>query len=87
MKTLLPATLACALASPLVFAEPAQPTACLAAPNHLILSRANQDAASDFYQQLAATKSNVFFSPYSISSALAMVTSGARGDTEAEMRK
>lgn len=83
MKTLFCSALACTLAS----AEPAQPTVCLAAPNHLILSRANQNTANDFYQQLATSKGNVFFSPYSVSSALAMVSSGARGETEAEMRK
>ncbi len=87
MKPLLHTALACTLASPLILAEPGQPTGCMNAPGHLVLSKGNQATASDFYQQLAATKGNVFFSPYSISSALAMVTSGARGDTEAEMRK
>ncbi len=87
MKTLLSTALTCTLASTLILAQPGQPTICMAAPSHVVLSKGNQATAGDFYQQLAATQGNIFFSPYSVSSALAMVTSGARGDTEAEMRK
>jgi len=43
--------------------------------------------AIDVYRQLAAENGNVFFSPYSISSAMTMVYAGARGDTAAEMEK
>jgi len=41
--------------------------------------------AIDVYRQLATESGNLFFSPYSISSALAMTYAGARGDTAAEM--
>jgi serpin B len=43
--------------------------------------------AIDLYKQLAATEGNVFFSPFSIDTALAMTSAGARGDTLAEMNK
>ena len=43
--------------------------------------------AIDVYKQLAAEGGNIFFSPYGISTAMAMVYAGARGDTAAEMAK
>ena len=43
--------------------------------------------AVDFYRQLAVEDGNVFFSPYSISSALAMTYGGAKGATKQEMRE
>ena len=48
---------------------------------------ANSDFAWNLYKQLSREKSgkNLFFSPYSISSALAMTAEGARGDTAAQM--
>ena len=47
----------------------------------------SNDFALDLYQQLGAASKdqNLFFSPYSISSALAMAWAGARGGTETEM--
>ena len=41
--------------------------------------------AFDLYRQLKTEDGNVFYSPYSISQALAMTYAGARGETEAEM--
>ena len=41
----------------------------------------------DFYRQLAADAGNAFFSPYSISCALAMTVAGASNETEREIRK
>ncbi len=39
----------------------------------------------DLYQQLRSSESNLFFSPYGISAALAMADAGARGSTETQM--
>ncbi|MBN2685377.1 MAG: outer membrane lipoprotein-sorting protein [Pontiellaceae bacterium] len=41
--------------------------------------------AVDLYNQLSAEDGNLFFSPYSISSALAMTYGGARGETAEQM--
>ena len=41
----------------------------------------------DLYQKLKAEKGNLFFSPYSISTALSMAYTGARGKTKEEMAK
>ena len=51
--------------------------------------QANSDFAFDLYRQLAKENAgkNMFFSPYSISSALAMTAEGARGQTALEMGK
>jgi len=46
---------------------------------------ANNAFALDLYQKLKDKPGNLFFSPYSISSALAMTCAGARGQTEIEM--
>ncbi len=43
--------------------------------------------AFDLYAKLKGRKGNLIFSPYSISTALAMTYAGARGETAAEMRK
>src|SRR5437660_11971290 len=43
--------------------------------------------ALDLYARLRGEDGNLFFSPYSISTALAMTRAGARGDTAAEMDK
>jgi serpin B len=45
----------------------------------------NNAFAFDLYAQLRAQPGNLFYSPYSISSALAMTYAGARGDTAVEM--
>lgn len=46
---------------------------------------ANNQFAVDLYGRLGSREGNLFFSPYSISKALAMTYAGARGDTEQEM--
>ena len=43
--------------------------------------------ALDLFQQLRTEKGNLFYSPFSISQALAMTFAGARGDTEKQMAK
>lgn len=50
-----------------------------------ILSDGNNTFALDLYQALKDNEGNLFYSPYSISSALAMTYAGARGETEKQM--
>jgi serpin B len=47
--------------------------------------RGNTDFTLDLYQKLRKLEGNLFFSPYSISTALAMTYAGARGDTQTQM--
>lgn len=47
--------------------------------------RENNQFAADLYGRLARQPGNLFFSPYSISSALAMTYAGARGKTAEQM--
>ena len=49
------------------------------------LADGNTAFAFDLYQALQSEKGNLFFSPYSISTALAMTYAGARGETEQQM--
>src|SRR5215468_3348507 len=51
------------------------------------LVEGNTAFALDLYAQLKSTPGNLFFSPYSISTCLAMTYGGARGDTESQMAK
>jgi serine protease inhibitor len=51
------------------------------------VAQGNTAFAIDLYQQERSKPGNLFFSPYSISTALAMTYAGARGDTAAEMAK
>jgi serpin B len=49
------------------------------------LAEGNSAFAIDLYHQLASGNDNLFYSPYSISSALAMTYAGAEGNTAQEM--
>ena len=49
------------------------------------LVASNTAFALNLYQELATNQGNFFFSPFSISTALAMTYAGARGETEAQM--
>ncbi len=51
------------------------------------LNLCNNEFAFDLYGKLRAEKGNLFFSPYSISTAMAMAYAGARGQTNIEMAK
>lgn len=50
-----------------------------------MLVNGNSDFAFDLYQALNKEDDNIFYSPYSISLALAMTCAGARGETEQQM--
>ena len=50
-----------------------------------VVVTANTRFAFDLYARLKSTDGNLFFSPYSISTCLAMTWAGARGDTESQM--
>jgi serpin B len=53
-------------------------------PNPVVVE-GNTDFAIDLYRELKDTKGNLFFSPYSISTALAMTYAGARENTARQM--
>ena len=63
--------------------ERAAPTAADA--DLAALARGNTTFAFDLYEALREDGGNLFYSPYSISLALAMTYAGARGDTETQM--
>ncbi|KAG8177425.1 hypothetical protein JTE90_026210 [Oedothorax gibbosus] len=56
-------------------------------PEILALSEANNYLAVNLHKELAKEGQNVFFSPFSISTALAMLFCGSRSETAAEMRQ
>ena len=49
------------------------------------LARGNNAFALDLYRALSGGEGNLFFSPFSISQALAMTLAGAKGETERQM--
>jgi serpin B len=57
-----------------------------AVPDSLLI-RGNTAFALDLYSYIRSDSKNVFFSPYSISTALAMTYAGARGESESQMSK
>ncbi|XYI00176.1 serpin family protein [Sorangium sp. So ce1128] len=76
-----PGTAGCVVASDKQrISDPAVPAADLKE-----LVGGNTDFALALHQQLAGMPGNLFYSPYSMSSALAMTYAGARGATETEM--
>jgi serpin B len=54
-------------------------------PDVEVVVDGNAQFALDLYDRLRRTPGNLFFSPYSISTALAMTYAGARGNTERQM--
>lgn len=76
--------LAAALACVCGFAD-AQSTSNVLDPDVASVVRDNNTFAFDLYGQLAQQDGNLFFSPYSISNALAMTYAGARGETAKQM--
>src|SRR5207244_6809175 len=67
----------------LTAAEPRQQIS----PDAGALAQSNNAFAFDLYAQLSHEDGNLFFSPYSISNALAMTSAGARGKTANDMVK
>jgi serpin B len=65
----------------------ASPMKTLATDGTADLTAGNTAFALDLYAQLKSGDGNLFFSPYSISTCLAMTYAGARGDTEAQMAR
>lgn len=59
----------------------------VAAASHKSVAQGNTELAVDLYRDLGRQQGNLFFSPLSISSALAMTYAGAREDTAAQMKK
>jgi serpin B len=53
--------------------------------NKQIIVQGNSEFALELYAKLRSREGNLFFSPYSISTALAMAHAGARGQTESQM--
>jgi serpin B len=62
--------------------EPNQPSQLTAS-----IVEGNNKFALELYQKLQNQQGNLFLSPYSISTALAMTSAGARGQTEQDMAK
>jgi hypothetical protein len=75
------ALLVCAVVSNL----PATPISFRPSPEVKTVVNGNITFALDLYQKLKERPGNVFFSPFNISTALAMTSAGARGVTEMEM--
>jgi serpin B len=50
-----------------------------------LVTKGNSEFALALYEKLRDRKGNLFFSPYSISTALAMAYAGAKGETEKQM--
>ena len=67
--------------------EPRQTPASLPANELAELVSGNNQFAFDLYRQVRQGTDNLFFSPYSISIALAMTYAGARGETAREMAR
>ncbi len=64
------------------------PVPCQAtSPDGEAAAKAVNAFAIDLYGQLRKTEGNLFFSPYSVSAALAMAYTGAAGNTETQMAK
>ncbi len=66
---------------------PRDPSPSVTPDDRATLAKGNTAFAQDLYRQLAKDGENLFFSPYSVTVALAMAQAGARGETATEMNK
>jgi serine protease inhibitor len=69
----------------ILFAVTACCSAGIAEQNSGEVVKGNNKFALELYQELQSREGNLFLSPYSISTALAMTSAGARGQTEKQM--
>lgn len=76
----------CSLALAGLLAAPASSIAQEKSPEAAKVTKDNNDFALRLYSELAKKEGNLFLSPYSISTALAMTYAGARGNTAEEMK-
>jgi serpin B len=56
-------------------------------PDARLVAHGNNCFALELYRKLPGEKGNLFFSPYSVSAALAMTYAGARGQTQEQMAR
>jgi serpin B len=84
MKALLSILIVCSLLPVTASAAEASP---VAADDQATAVAGDNEFAVALYGQLRGQSGNLFFSPESVSTALAMTYAGARGDTAAEMAK
>jgi len=84
MKPLLSALITCLVLQGVAWAAEVSPSA---AADRVAVVEGNNAFAVELYSQLRNQSGNLFFSPESISTALAMTYAGAHGDTAAEMAK
>ncbi|HEY1211040.1 MAG TPA: serpin family protein, partial [Terracidiphilus sp.] len=84
MKRHLLLLFACLVVPQAVYAAETSPSA---AADQAAVVKGNNAFAVELYGQLRSQDGNLFFSPESISTALAMSYAGARGDTASEMAK
>ena len=69
----------------MAYCKPAEQATATENTNQKYVVKGNNEFAFDLYAKLRGTEGNLFFSPYSISTALVLAYCGARGQTEAEM--
>jgi serpin B len=84
MKALLSLLIACSVLPVAACAAEASP---MVANNQAAVVDGNNEFAVALYGKLRSQSGNLFFSPESVSTALAMTYAGARGDTASEMAK
>ena len=85
MVLLLPAACTPSASASVVKSDKPRATATVDQTDLDTLVNGNSDFAFRFYQAIKGTDGNLFYSPYSISAALAMTYAGAKGDTEMQM--
>lgn len=81
----LSALLVCLLCLPVMAQRPQAPA--VSTPESAALAVGGNEFAVNLYAQLRSQKGNLFFSPESLSTALAMAWAGARGETASDMAR